>query len=244
MIALCRAHADSADAELFSNTQLRQWKKAENSIDSVRAKFPWAQQNFLIRLGGNYSGGESIPLVLAGEPVISLTRGDGGLLSLSMNLKLPDGTSVASINENSFEADPTQIHDLVLNTAPTSVKIWLSDRNVGMELSFRRMTLQQVDKLLARDRERARRKAADLMPPAFRRLISSSPLLSDRNSDLPGPFIREYAESQVDDEDKVAFLDFKKLRVHSKGRELVVGDGIGSTFFYCASFGNAAGFSL
>ena len=128
MIALCKDHAAAADAGLFSNTHLEQLKKAGNSVESVQSKFPWAQQNFLIRLGGNYSGGESVPLLLGGEPVISLTRDVGGLLLLSLDLKLSDGTSIARIHENNFEVDPMQIYDLVLNTAPTSVKIWLSER--------------------------------------------------------------------------------------------------------------------
>ena len=245
MIALCRLHADAADGGLFSNTQLKQWKKARNSIDSVKAKFPWAQRNFLIRLGGNYSGGESVPLALAGEPIISLTRDLTGPLLLSMSLRLPDGTLVASIDENSFTADPTQIYDLVVNTAPTAVKIWLSQRDVGMDLSFRRITLQELNEVLAQDRQRARKKVEELISPEMKRFLSANPMLSGgENGDLNGPFIRSYAESQLDDEERVAFLDFKKLRVHSNGRELVVSDGIGSTFFYCASFGNARGFSL
>ena len=68
----------------------------------------------MIRLAGNYSGGELVPLLLGGEPVISLTRDVGGLLLLSVDLKLSDGTLLARIHENSFEADPMQICDLVL----------------------------------------------------------------------------------------------------------------------------------
>ena len=68
------------------------------------------------------------------------------------------------------------------------------------------------------------------------------------SGDPTGILVRAYAKRQLDDEGKVAFLDFEKLRVYSNGNELVVGDGLesGRGFFnYCASFNNGeGGFSL
>src|SRR5438105_10427055 len=59
-----------------------------------------------------------------------------------------------------------------LNTAPTSVKIWLSERDIGMELSFRRITVEQLDEVLARDHERANQEVDKAVPPEIRSLIS------------------------------------------------------------------------
>ena len=135
-----------------------------------------------------------------------------------------------------------------------------------MELSFRRITVEQLDEVLARDHERANQKVDEAMPPEIKSWISGYRSCPDAKqnmkdmlsrSDLPvhvceaalsddpaGSLVWRYAKSQLDDEGKVAFLDFKKLRVHSRGREFVVGDGIASSLFYNASFENGQGFNL
>ena len=121
MIALCKDHAGAADGALFSKAQLREWKVSAAVAEDVKAHFPWAARDFLIRLGGCYSGGDSVPLLVGGEPIISLSRDASGLLLLSAELRSPDGSLLASVQENIFEADPVQIHDLTIDTAPKAV---------------------------------------------------------------------------------------------------------------------------
>ena len=129
-----------------------------------------------------------------------------------------------------------------------------------MELSFRRLTPDELDEILSRDRERANGIAEKHLPAEIKQLIAnhrSSPgMMRGRptGSDLPadirdaslsgdpaGWSVRKYAERQLDDEGKIAFLDFRKLQVHANGREVVVRDGLGSSILYSTSFSNGQG---
>jgi hypothetical protein len=265
MIALCQPHANAADRDLFSASRLRELKTSTHSVEEVKARFPWTATEFLIRLGGSYSGGESVPLAVGGKPIIHLSRDGNGLLALSAELRAPDGALLASIQENMFEADPAHIHDLVLDTAPTKVKIWIAKREIGLELSFRRITADELDTFLAEDHRRASHDIEALLPEEVRRFLAEydpdqrrqnmATMLSGSNlpptireaavsGDPTGTLIRAYAKRMADDEAKVAFLNFQKLHVYSNGRELIVVEGLksGSVFVsHSASLYNRQG---
>jgi hypothetical protein len=150
MIALCLQHHHFADAGGFSKDELRCLKARNDSADSVKANFPWAKTALLIRLAGCYSAGSSAVLRVSNEPVISLTTGPNGLLSLSFVLKLPDGRIVASMIENAFRSDPATLHDLSCIAGGTRIKIWLAPRDIGLDLSFQRLTMDDLSNILGR----------------------------------------------------------------------------------------------
>lgn len=83
-----------------------------------------------IREGLDFASGGS---VMRGDLPASCRWNGQALLQLSCELRSPDGILLASVQENIFEADPTQLHDLILDTAPTHVKLWFSKRNIGRE---------------------------------------------------------------------------------------------------------------
>ena len=100
MIALCLSHAAAADRELYSNAQLTEWKNSACTVADVKTRLPWAARDILVRLGGCYSGGETVPLLVQNTPVISLSRDPNGLLLVSADFRTPDGTILASLREH------------------------------------------------------------------------------------------------------------------------------------------------
>ena len=255
MIALCRQHHDFADAGGFSNDELRSLKTKDNSIDSVKANFPWAKMAMLIRLGGCYSGGSSTVLRVSEDPVVSLTTGPSGLVSLSFTLKLPDGTIVASMIENVFQSDPLTLHDLSCTASATRIKVLFKPRDIGLDLSFQRLTVEDLSGILQADKQRAeaspaakRAKAViDEMiatfPESIRDSLSGDGIRKPPSwiADLPehlreahlsddpvGFSIKQWARKNcVDAEGKLTLLDFTNFTVNAPGRRIRIRNGIG-----------------
>jgi hypothetical protein len=269
MIALCREHHDAADAGVFSREQLHALKKAPHSVDDVRAQFPWAKRNLLVRLGGVYCGDVSNVLNIGENSIISLSKDANGLLVLSCVLTSADGKPVFVVEENMFEADPSGLHDLEINLSATRVTVWLANRDIGMDLSFRRITVDELGTILAKDREKAETTKGQVMPtsaeietrfpPEMRAMIEEArrtppswleslpPHLRELHvSDDPvGTQVRNWAKANCqDDEQRIPFLDFRRMKVCCDGKYIVIRDGlrlVSGGIFYSASFDNKGG---
>ena len=254
MIALCRQHHDFADAGGFSNDELRSLKTRDYSADSVKANFPWAKMAMLIRLGGCYSGGSSAVLRVSGDPVVSLTNGPSGLIFLSFSLKLPDGAIVASMIENAFQSDPLTLHDLSCTASATRIKVWFAPRDIGLDLSFQRLTVDELSRILQTDKERAenspaaKRAKAEIdelkaaLPESMRDYLSGAetqiPLswidhLPEHlrqaylSGDPVGFSIKRWAlQNCVDADGKLTLLDFTNFSVKNAGRTIRIRNGI------------------
>jgi hypothetical protein len=274
MIALCQRHHDFADAGGFSSTELRALKAGSYSTESVMAQFPWAKRALLIRLGGCYSGGSSAVLSISGKPIIRLATGPGGLLFLSFLLKSSDGAVVASMVDNVFQSDPATLHDLKCNASATSIKIWFAPRDIGLDLLFARITIDELDDILARDKKRAEdspaakrareeiERAMNDLPTSVREILSErEPLLPPGIEELPrhireaflsgdptGTMTRHWAsQHSLDDDGKLALLDFTNIAIHDDGRNIRIRNGFGEgpgLFGYNAAFDNAGSFNL
>ncbi|HBO45040.1 MAG TPA: hypothetical protein DD670_14145 [Planctomycetaceae bacterium] len=254
MIALCRQHHDFADAGGFSKDELRSLKTRDYSADSVRANFPWAKMGMLIRLGGCYSGGSSAVLRISGDPVVSLTSGPSGLVFLSFTLRLPDGAIVASMIENAFQSDALTLHDLSCTASATRIKVWFAPRDIGLDLSFQRLTLDDLSRILQTDKERAenspaaKRAKAEVdeikaaLPESIRDCLSGDEIQIpsswiDRlpehlreaylSGDPVGFSIKRWAlQNCVDADGRLTLLDFTNCSVNNAGRSIRIRNGI------------------
>jgi hypothetical protein len=262
MIALCREHHDAADRGLFSKGDLRALKQAALPAEDVKARFPWAKRDILVRLGGVYCGGSSILFAVSNDTIIRFTKDGSGLLVLSFDLRAADGTLALSMEENMFLADPNALHDLEVDTGPTIIKAWFAKRNVGLDVSFRRLRIEELNEVLAEDRLRAesiRANRPDLLPPEIQAIFEEhrgpSPSwaanLPERireaylSGDPTGEIVRRWATANcLDDEQRIPFLDFRNMVVHLGGRQVLIRKGIREGeggIVYSASFDNASG---
>ena len=153
MIALCRSHHDAAEAVTFSKQELQRLKTSSRT-DPAANFFPWAKREF-VRLGGCYSGGMTTHVAISNSPVIQLTRAANGLLLLSARLRSADGRVILELEENMLIAQPEEIFDLEVNTGATRVRLWLDHLRLGLDLSFKRLSVDELSEQLARDKQRA-----------------------------------------------------------------------------------------
>lgn len=262
MIALCRPHHDFADGGGFSNSELRALKSGDYSEESVMANFPWAKKALLIRLGGNYSGGTSSVLSIGGEPIVQLISTSRGLLQLSFVLNSPEGAVAASMVENMFQSDPASLHDLSCTVGAKSVTVWFGQRDIGLKLSFNRMTMDGLSDLLVSDRKRAENNpAAKRTQEELGRFMGEFRHGTDRagapsrqtssalpSRDLAGLAIKEWASANCLDEDgRLTLIDFENISLHAGGRHVRIRNGIteGSLYIgYSALLGNGGSFNL
>ena len=159
-----------------------------------------------------------------------------------------NGKPVVVIRENAFEAYPQNVHDMTVATRKGSVKVWFGRADIGLDLSFSRLTMERLEQKLAEDRCRG----ADQMLKSLRERPSNMPddhrqrieddmhkLKEGKANDRVGPAVTEWVRGKcVDGEGKIPFLDFEQFSAYSQGKRITIRDGVGS-IKYCAGFNDA-----
>jgi len=171
MIALCREHHDEADNDNWPQEKLRELKKTPRSSEDVKGSFPsWEHENILVRLGGNYTGGSEVLVAIEGQNLVRLRRNAGGLLALSFDLWDVDGTALLKIADNALELYPKNIHDFVVTAKKREIKLWLGERDIGLDLIFERITFQKLDELLRADFERSKKRSDERLKKGMEKM--------------------------------------------------------------------------
>ena len=261
MIALCLEHHPNADPQgvggnAYSPAELRALKKSKHSAEDVRARFPsWQKKNLLIRMGGCYTT-PSMPLLsVSGIPQIGLRQDEAGLLALSFQLRNKDDSVLVEMVDNWFTAYPSNIHDMTVTPKTRQVKVWLDTEDVGLDLSFRRITMDELREIMNKD---AKRTLAEMRERDERR-IEEAPLekrqsmrmeLEQRmqryeHDDFVASRVQEWAHQQCRmDDGLIPFLNFEQLAIHLHGHRLVIKDGMGGQFDYCARINSRDSYNL
>jgi len=114
-------------------------------------------------------------------PQITLGKNEAGILSLSFELRDKNDNILAKMEDNWFTACPRNVHDMIVTPKTKEVKIWLAQDDVGLKLSFRRITMSELEGLLDQDRKRQQESAADRemeflaqLPPQQREFMEKS----------------------------------------------------------------------
>jgi|GEM_PF-2870505 len=263
IVALCRQHHGEADAGLFSKGELRVMKTADYSARPVSANFiSWQKEELLVRVGGCYTDTSAPVVCIDGEPQIALRKNDAGILELSFQLRDQDDRPIVAMQENSFVAFPDCVHDMTVTPKTTEVTVWAGKDDIGLRLTFDRIAVDALDRILKRDRSNADVKAhrviealseragfelgrpvglpeglppwAAELPPELREAILSS--------DPVGSFVMRWVkEHALDDDGLIPFLDFDQMSMWHHGRKAIIKDGIGDWLTYCAAFKSGRG---
>jgi len=242
-------------------------KKSHRSAEDVKGHIPTWQdkKELLVRIGGCYANTFS-PLFSINEvPQIDVGRSEAGLLSLSFVLRDQEDRTLLEMKDNWLTAFPKNIHDMIVTPKTKEVKVWLAQEDVGLELSFRRVSMADLDKMLARDRERQEKIARKQMqlqlariPPEERAFLeetlragATKPTWSSSSldglpedvreamlsSDPVGTQIKRWAERNcVMDDGLMPVLDFKQMSICHHGEKLEIKDGVAGFLYYCAAF--------
>jgi hypothetical protein len=230
MIALCLDHHGDADAGNYSNGELRALKKKNYSFEDVKGRFPsWRKQSLLVRIGGVYTGTSTPIISINGVPQITLNKNEADLLCLSFEVRDREGNVVAKMVDNCFEVHPAKLHDMTVTPKTKDVKVWLAPQDVGLHLTFDRITTDALQAKLAKDEER--RKASGL--PDFE---DSHPLSS---ASVTRRVIEWATRNCLADDGLIPFLDFQDIALNYRhnGR-LEIKNGIAHVIHYGAEFEN------
>lgn len=164
------------------------------------------------------------------------------------------------MRDNWLTGVPENIHDMIVTPKTKEIKIWLGGEDVGLEISFRRISFTDLDNLLARDRKHAdRQMQAHIaqMPPEQRVLLREAVRDGDgslptsirgipeylrdamRSSDLVGTFIKGWVKQHcVMDDGLIPLLNIEQMSIYHHGERFVIKDGVAGFLHYCAAFGN------
>ncbi len=243
MIAICLEHHAQADRGVYSIQDLRALKQGIHSADGVKGHFPWTKREFLVRVGGCYVGrsGAQATIVLNSSQgaVVQLRRNQEGLLALSFCLAAPDGESEVVMEDNVLLGDPAEIHDLVADTGATQLRIWWAKKSVGLQLKFARVSHQELELMLERDRARGMK--------AWTKCRNAGGFEIDCDGDdvVSSTVLAWATKNCLDDEGRIPLVDIDQARVCLPGRPpLVIRDGVSPVLRFSAAIECGVGFAL
>lgn len=166
-------------------------------------------------------------------------------------------SSFSEWKRTGWTAHPKNIHDMVITPKTKEVKVWLSNADVGLEFSFERITMEELEERLNQDRTRQdataseqMRKNLASMPEEQREFIKRSLDESRRlqrdlpigAADLVGSFVKRWTrENCTMDDGLIPFLNVEQMALYFHGQRITVKDGIANSIYYSASFGNKEG---
>jgi hypothetical protein len=271
MCPLCHADADEKGTSpgAYSKEDLRALKKAPRSSDDVRGHFPTWQdkKSLLVRVGGVYTDA-AVPILVNEIPQIRLGKSAAGLLSLTFELRNRDDEILVKMEDNWFTACPQNVHDMTVTPKTKEVTVWLSEDDVGLQFSFRRLTVRQLDELLDQDWKRSEELAAKRLQEALAQLSPRQRALREAMmDDLSGAAepswvaglsqemreayvakdktahgVKRWAKEHcVMDDGTIPLLDFEQLAIYFHGQRFMIKDGVADFLYYSAIFGNASG---
>jgi hypothetical protein len=274
MCPLCHTDADEKgkNAGAYSIAELRAMKRSKHSSEDVRGHFPsWQdKEKLLVRVGGCYAD-TSAPIISVNEiPQIRIEKNKAGLLSLSFELRNKNDKVLVRMEDNWFTAYPANIHDMIVTPKTKEVKVWLNKEDVGLEFSFKRITMADLEEVLTQDWNKQKKRAEEQkqamlsrLPPEGRELMQRV-MQEDRPrprqlppgaemlpeaireaylaDDPTGVFVKRWVRDNcLMDDGLIPFLNFDQMAIYFHGERISLKDGIAASIFYSAAFNSGKG---
>jgi hypothetical protein len=272
MCPICHADADKKgeSAGAYSKGELRALKESNRSNQDVKGYFPTWQdkESLLVRVGGCYTD-TSAPVILINDiPQITVGKNEAGILSLSFELRNKNDDILVKMEENWFDAYPSNIHDMIIEPKTKKVKVWLTQEDIGLDLSFRRVTMAELEKLLESDYKSGygrmqewlsqlpleqrkimaeqKREIDELIresePPSW--IEKLPPEIRDIHlaEDKTGFFVKRWVKDNcVMDDGLIPLLNFEQMAIYFHGEKIIIKDGVANFLHYCCSFKSKKG---
>lgn len=240
MIALCTLHHPLADGENWTRSQLRSFKQNPPTLESIRKKFLWSDSKIIYRLGGSYAANCDYILTISGIPIIWNSFSNDGRILFYLDIRNEENSQILFMEENFLSIEYNKIEDLTINTHENHFKVWFAEREIGLELRLRHLSLNELAVLLEKDSTNS-----------FSSLANTKFPLRDILGTMPKPdlsFFLDYAQKEcLNSDKKIAILDFLNATLFGNGKRVVIRDGIsaGTIFKFSFSYDNGgAAFAL
>lgn len=234
MVALCPEHHRAADAGLWTRTQLRDFKNNPQTPDTIRKTFMWSEQAVLYRLGGCWAASCPAIISIAGFPVLRQEKSPQGRLLFSLELRSQEDELLVALDQNCLAVEAHRVHDLTLSTGTTRLKVWLAERNIGLELRLRHLSEDELAAQLSKD-------AAEGLERFVARMPAHDPLRDHLRQDtgpshLENEVLSTARERCLNSDGKIPVLDVINAQLWKNGVPALVRNGVGPNGAIQSSF--------
>ncbi len=147
IIALCRNHADRADAGEYSVKELKYWKNNPNVTDitQIREHVGFLYNNDLIvNLANSYLKGNRANFK-CGDSYINIRKDENGLILFNMKIKDIGNQDLFYMRDNVFQP-ATQ--DIVIECKPKSINLEIKGERTKVNISGKRIEANDYDATL------------------------------------------------------------------------------------------------
>ena len=150
MIALCPEHHHQADGGLFTNEQLKQFKKHPYIDDTLKVQWPWQPETLVMKVGPSLIMGSGSPFRLDGLPVFRFypdTIEDLGIKTISFDSEIKDSAKNRWLNikDGWFDLRLENTTNVIF-TPQTKTFLAKHSDDTFISLQFKKYTLEEFNK--------------------------------------------------------------------------------------------------
>ena len=151
MIALCAEHADYADANRWTNEQLRQMKKNPFiTKQSIMNNYGYLRRNTVCNIGNLAYGVRNI-LEVDGERVIGFEKDKDGFYRLNLLLRNSQGLEIFKMENGDWIANTGNLYDLICSARGREIAILSKDQQTEIRMRFEDFTQDEFQKKFVND---------------------------------------------------------------------------------------------
>jgi hypothetical protein len=176
----------------------------------------------LIRVSGVYFDKSSPLISITGELQISITVNGEGLFCLNLVLRNENDDVLLKMENIFLVTYPDYIYDIIAEPKTNNVKIWLKKADIGLEFSFHRISIPDLEGMLDTDWKRSQDEIRHKFPG----------LDPDQTNGL-GERIKNWVNNNVvDNHGHVPLLNIEQMSLYRNGERFVVKNGIANSIMY------------
>jgi len=146
IIALCLAHHCQADQGTFTSDQLRQMKRTpylKQLKEPPRGYFNWKRELLLSRVGRMWGIECDVPLTIAGEKVIWISKTEEGHSKLNLEIRDSNGNQLFSMRDNDW-LFYAPVNDIYCKPSGIALEFKEKIEGISMRISFQHVERQQL----------------------------------------------------------------------------------------------------
>jgi hypothetical protein len=169
MIALCRDHHPEADAQAFTEDELRELKRTGRDKDRLLgARLNWMREQLLIRVGGVFYYETPIAVRIGDTPIVWFRRNENNRVLVNLSMPSASGEPRLEMRDNFWLTEGANLR--VLNCPPSGRVIQARYSNDDMlRIEFRNIaSLEELDRRYQTRAPKPKRRAGHRSPPIAR----------------------------------------------------------------------------